>query len=534
MLRRLVWEACVGLLGVGLAASHVGAQSSAVLERLPDDAFAAVVGQPRGILYQPSALLFPHELISAASLESLGVDLSKARESLLLMRAQFGPEPRFGAIFLFDEPVQWSSTLPPGVERETTLQGEMLVFRGDEVVMVKIDDRSVLAGDRETIDLMRETRTTDTSLRRMLAANPTDEASIRVVVAYDMVRDFVVQQLDQVGPPPPPFGPVVGLAEQLENAELRLSTSQGGKVSLTLTAVSPVGATRIEQTILGLLEIAKGAFLQGMQQAAPGNNEMSPAMQEAMSAYATRVSDEVAKRLTPRVDGQKVVIETEVDTPTAGIAIALLLPAVQAAREAARRAQSTNNLKQIGLAAHTYHDANKTFPPRFTFDAEKQDGLSWRVHLLPYLGEEELYKEFKLDEPWNSEHNSKLVSRMPRVYANPNLSEPGKTNYLAIVHKDSVFMADRGQKIVAITDGTSNTIMVVEANAEMAMPWTAPGDLLLEDGKPFGGLGRMRPGIFLALFADGSVRALSSELSIEQFRAMVTKSGGEVIGEPGQ
>ena len=534
MLRRLVWKACVGLLVVGLAASHVGAQSSAVLERLPDDAFAAVVGKPQEILNQPGALLFPYELVSVASIESLGVDLSKARETLLLMRAQFGPEPRVGAVFLFDQPVQWSPALPPGVERETTAQGEMLVFGGGDLVMVKIDDRSLLAGDRETVELMRETRTPDTSLRRLLAANPTDEASIRVVSADAMIRDLVVEPLDQAGPPPPPFGPVVGLAEQLENAELRLSTGQGGVVSLTLTAVSPVGASRIEQTILGLLEIAKGAFLQGMEQAAPANNEMSPAMQEAMRAYAARVSDEVAKRLTPRVDGQKVVIETAADTPTAGIAIALLLPAVQAAREAARRAQSMNNLKQIGLAAHIYHDANKTFPPRFTFDAAKQGGLSWRVHLLPYLGEEELYKEFKLDEPWDSEHNSKLVSRMPRVYANPNLSEPGKTNYLAIVHEDSVFMADQGRKMATITDGTSNTILIVEANAEMAMPWTAPGDLLLEDGKPFGGLGRMRPGIFLALFADGSVRAISNQLPVEQVREMVTKSGGDVISEPRQ
>src|SRR5437588_6801844 len=100
--------------------------------------------------------------------------------------------------------------------------------------------------------------------------------------------------------------------------------------------------------------------------------------------------------------------------------VALLLPAVQAAREAARRAQCTNNLKQIGLAMHNYHSSNNCFPPAFTTDRDGKPLLSWRVLLLPYLECSSLYANFHLDEPWDSPHNRPLVNQMPSVFACPS------------------------------------------------------------------------------------------------------------------
>ncbi len=100
--------------------------------------------------------------------------------------------------------------------------------------------------------------------------------------------------------------------------------------------------------------------------------------------------------------------------------VALLLPAVQAARQAARRTVSMNNLKQIALAMLNYVEAKGAFPPAYI--ADKTTGkplLSWRVAILPYLEREDLFKEFHLDEPWDSQHNKALIPRMPRVYRSP-------------------------------------------------------------------------------------------------------------------
>src|SRR5262249_12481169 len=137
----------------------------------------------------------------------------------------------------------------------------------------------------------------------------------------------------------------------------------------------------------------------------------------------------------------------------------------------------TQNLKQIGIAIRNYHGAYDTLPPPAFTNKKKEKLLSWRVHMLPYLEEEKLYKEFKLDEPWDSEHNKKLIKRMPKVFispANPKLAEEGRTPYVVPVGKETMFTGVKPVKLQEIADGTSNTIMVVETDDAGAVIWTKP------------------------------------------------------------
>src|SRR5262249_27633770 len=115
---------------------------------------------------------------------------------------------------------------------------------------------------------------------------------------------------------------------------------------------------------------------------------------------------------------------------TAGILAGLMLPAVQSSREAARRAQCTNNLKQIMLAMHNFHRANNKFPGDI-IDKDGKPLLSWRVALLPYLEAQDLYNRFKLDEPWDGPHNKELLKEMPRLFTCPDRvkAEPFTTTY---------------------------------------------------------------------------------------------------------
>src|SRR5262249_16951248 len=156
------------------------------------------------------------------------------------------------------------------------------------------------------------------------------------------------------------------------------------------------------------------------------------------------------------------------------VAIAMLIPAAHSSRRAAQRAQSVNNLKQVVLAMHNFHDTQGHFPA----DVRSPDGkplLSWRVRLLPFLEQQALFNEFKLDESWDSPHNKPLLERMPAAFAVPTtLAEPGMTFYRGFSGKRALFdqSAPKGIKISEITDGTSNTIAVVEAKE--AVPWTKP------------------------------------------------------------
>ena len=202
-------------------------------------------------------------------------------------------------------------------------------------------------------------------------------------------------------------------------------------------------------------------------------------------------------------------------------------------RSAAARSSSQNNLKQIGLALHNYHDVYNGFPPAALCDKKGKPMLSWRVMILPFIEEDGLYKKFKLDEPWDSEHNKKVLESnpMPRVYLLPGSEDAAtkSTHYQVFVGKDALFNKVLPVKITQITDGTSNTIMVV--TADKAVPWTKPDDLtFVPDGDPRKLLLNEKGGTNV-LFGDGSVRFLTEKISLEAIKAMITKNGGEVVSE---
>jgi len=220
------------------------------------------------------------------------------------------------------------------------------------------------------------------------------------------------------------------------------------------------------------------------------------------------------------------------------LAAAVALPAIGPARQAARRSQATNNLKQIGLAMHNYHDTYRAFPAGYNADEDGKALLSWRVHVLPFIEQRQLYEQFHLDEPWDSPHNKELIEQMPEIYRSPDSSgEPGKTNYLGVGGADGIFVKPKagdklGTRMAQVTDGTSNTIMAVEVPDESAVTWTKPGDFAPNKENPTRGLLGLRPDMFLAAFTDGSVQVIAESVDADVLNAMFTKSGGEAVRRP--
>jgi Protein of unknown function (DUF1559) len=235
--------------------------------------------------------------------------------------------------------------------------------------------------------------------------------------------------------------------------------------------------------------------------------------------------------LMPKVEDDRLVLKLDEKTIASTVK-----PAVEKVRAAAFRMQSTNNLKQLTLAMHNYHDTTGAFPAVANFDEKGNALLSWRVHVLPYIDQVQLYKEFHLDEPWDSAHNLPLAKKMPKVFAssqNGKLAEEGKTTYLGIVHKSAMFTGDKkGVKIGEVTDGTSNTLFIVDADDDHAVTWTKPEDLKLDPKDPQKGLKGRFGSSFLAAFVDGSVRQLPKTISKETLNALFTRNGGEALEPP--
>ena len=194
-------------------------------------------------------------------------------------------------------------------------------------------------------------------------------------------------------------------------------------------------------------------------------------------------------------------------------------------------AQRINNMKQILLAFHNYHDANGHFPPLANFGADGLPKLSWRVALLPYLAEDELYNEFHQDEPWDSPHNKALLGRMPAVFQTPGSPAlfAGYTRIRGFGGKGAMFEGTQGIKIQEVTDGTSNTVLI--AVAADAVPWTKPGELTFVEGEPLPALDASDSHGYTLGMCDGSVRMLHKS-GERMLRSIITRAGGEVITWP--
>jgi prepilin-type processing-associated H-X9-DG protein len=217
-----------------------------------------------------------------------------------------------------------------------------------------------------------------------------------------------------------------------------------------------------------------------------------------------------------------------------GGGVALLLPAVQAAREAARRAQSSNNLRQIGIAIHNYHDVYQSFPPAVVKDANGNPLYSGRVLLLPYLEQGSLYEAWAKDQAWDSPQNMALSQTVLKVFQDPSRGErnvTGETDYLFVTGTNTIFdpTVVGPMNMAQISDGTSNTIMVIEAQGT-GINWAEPRDFDVSSGPglPAGN----HPGVNIVLFADGSVRNVSKNVNPQVLQAAETRNGGEAMTLP--
>lgn len=214
-----------------------------------------------------------------------------------------------------------------------------------------------------------------------------------------------------------------------------------------------------------------------------------------------------------------------------GVLAALLIPAITAARGAARettqRMQSMNNLKQIGLALHNYHDTYNCFPAQYLEDEQGNPRYSWRTAILPFVENQQLFERYDSHRAWDDPRNQPFVSQPVNVFHSPRdpAISGNRTSYLALSGEGTVFDGNQARKMAQITDGTSNTVIVVEVIGS-TVPWAKPQDLDINEVQLSGAPGDLDPEGFCALFADGSVRFLQG-ITLADLRALATRGGNE-------
>ena len=479
--------------------------------------------------------MVPWEIISAFGIQELGVDplLIESVDISASMPSPNGPE--FGGVIRTTKPVDiadLSSKLFGEVASSSKIKGMRSRNANDAPIKIaQTEEQVILFGSEGTlrrmlgkpskgskaIDLLNDSKypmrsvTNFANIKPIIAGGLADmESQIPPSLYQDI--EVVIEELEYVVS----SNDMAGLSAQIE---LKLVAKDGESAARLATALGNLRTNGMEFAELSL----RNAIRQ--------EQEMSPELKQACLQYMERAKEFLGKADLWTVNGDEIAINGaySYSIPTIGVLTFLLLPAVQAAREAARRMQSSNNVKQLLLAMLNHESAYRQFPLRATVDKNGGKLLSWRVALLPYLEENALYNEFHQDEPWDSPHNIQLVDRMPAIFRHPSsLAEKGHTVYLAPYRDDTIWNSKK-PKMNTITDGTSNTIAIVEVQDEYAVPWTKPEDLDLNDLENFS---LLRAPTAQAGFFDGSVRTISNAIDSETLEALVTSQGGEVVNVP--
>ena len=355
------------------------------------------------------------------------------------------------------------------------------------------------------------------------------------VVNFPAVRSIVGQGL-LGGPPLQLFQPVVDLTDYAT-----ISIEDGDPLLLKASFIcrNPDDAAQVEQTVQAAIVLfrnmhtaQRAALLNG---AAGSNPSPSPSMLPLLD-----LAGQVLATAKVTANGGRVDVIASVMNPNETIRLALI-PQLQASKQAAMRNETMQNLKQLGLAAHRYEAMARSFPPAVFYSKSSHGDLnksgdnvndvprSWRVELLPFLGQEELYKQYRLDQPWDSEANLAVLRKMPDFFRSPN-DDPKSinTSYFAITGPGTVFDGKEGTPVAEIRDGLSNTLLLVEAKRDI--PWTKPEDIAYAADQPVPALGGWRPDEFLVTLGDGSVQPVNNAEGIDNnfFRPWIGKADGQI------
>jgi prepilin-type processing-associated H-X9-DG protein len=438
----------------------------------------------------------------------------------------------------FDRQKLEKSLLPEGATKKTG-KFEMFVDANREVALRVFDERTFAFGAPQAIEnLCVQPRGQAGKLQHAIDLATAGQSLVGAI----KLESFTATLANA------PLPPQLQALAEAQTFELSARLIKDPHIDCRLEFADAQHAEAGEQGIRFLTEQARQqlqtaraemqTLIRGQESNQAGTTEELPKAAAGLVGLGLiELADEQLAKLPLKRKGE--VLSLSIDVPQGpygsmlawgGFSAGLALPAVQKVRDSASRMASQNNLKQMALAMHNYESSYGQFPAAAICDKAGKPLLSWRVAILPFIEQQNLYNQFHLDEPWDSPHNIKLADIQVKLYRLPGVvSKPGdtKTHYRVFVGPNAAFEMKKSRRIADITDGTSNTLMIVEA-AE-AVPWTKPEGLEYDPEKRPPKLGRFYGGGCNVAFFDGSVHFLKSTLPEPILRALITPAGGEVI-----
>lgn len=237
----------------------------------------------------------------------------------------------------------------------------------------------------------------------------------------------------------------------------------------------------------------------------------------AVSKVIAMTAEEALKAFKSEVVGSRLQLDTS-------FSLAAFSEQAVAMDAAALQTQGVNNMRQLALAMLNYESAYGHFPPAVV-QHDSGQVHSWRIAILPFLEEGEMYQAYRFDEPWNSEHNAAITKDMPPSFKHPASESESNACYFAAIGPSTVFAPGKLTTFPDLLDGSSDTILLLEAKRDCH--WAKPEDIPFADAIAGKSLGGFNDGVITTVLCDGSVHSISNALTPEQMSSLLTIDGGE-------
>jgi hypothetical protein len=474
---------------------------------MPDDGFGVVVFRPQRLmgsrLYQKAVT--PEDLAQATA--NMPVDPKMVEEVVVWLAPPDTSDNEIGHI----GGVAVRFTQPPAPDKlEEFVAGMTPALAA--APRHQADERTVLCGSQFRLYKLLNGKNPPALLSSRAVQTQGD-----VVALVDSSDGQLIQRVAGLLPPDSPdtqgilLGATLFLAPFANSNLIELNVDLSGEnlLAVRTECKTPQDAVNFQQMITGFL-------LQARQQP-----QMTPQAGEFFDQLKITAEGTTGTVALPASEGLTTAIlqglrQVRSTLPTGGTTGAIL----------------SNNLKQVGLAFHMMYDEHRGIKPWAAAadrDAEGKHYLSWRVHFLPYLEQQELSSQFHLNEPWDSDHNRALLDQMPDVYRSAGGGDPTKTSILFLTGPQTVFDGTINGDFHQVTDGTSNTLLGLIVPAENAVPWTQPADAVFDPNDPLAVVRPVPPDGIRVLFLDGSVKTLPADIDAETFKALVTPTGRDPV-----
>ena len=524
------------------------------LQYVPNDTAVLIAARPARLLALPGMAPISDLLRSEMRIqEQLGFPLEFLDQAMLCVRAGATPDQQL-TILHSRQAVEWK-TLIDNIAPSATLVETLGVayYRGSvdkqpvhsygfgsqqPMCAAVMGGQTILIGPQATlVAAIGESLGQPRQRSWSTAWNQVSQAATVVLVDVELLRAPFEKELNQAGANTPQamflsiFRP---LLNQVNHACLGANLNDELGFRLIAQCQSPDAARNVQNTAQALITLGANRLAEFKGPAQP--EEVKTGLMKLVISAA----EELAQNAKWSIEGQTLSLTSSSRLSSVPILGAVIAPAAASARQSAQLASDQNKLRQIALAMHAYASVHGHFPAASILGPDGKTPHSWRVELLPYLEQDALYREYRLDEPWDSQANQRVLAKMPSMFAKAGAPQSEtSTHFLVPVGKETIFSSPQGTKISEIKDGLSQTVMLLETAT--AVPWTKPEDLNVDLSKSTGALALELAPALPALvatdgaatrttwvLADGSGHTVQS-LTIETFRAMMTKAGGEVV-----